>query len=295
MKLANLNMLKEGGNATSKWETRRVNKKDIPPTITYVSKISGIPRKDLHAIGSVGKVSSSGDIDLAVDANEYDPEELHKKMMSVLDNEGVYNKSTKVASYAVPIKGDPSKGKVQVDFMYASSVNWAKFAYHSEGEGSRYKGAIRAILLSSVAAAINEPGTDHFEFDGDDLIIRAGRTVDLSAGLRRIFQHRPKNKKGDRYLKTMKAIPIEDFKEMFPNVEVKGGQSIIDDPEKVVKILFGSSAKPSDVNTAEQLIALIKKKFDEETQKKIFKIAGMRAKPLIGKMKIPGEMLLDNK
>lgn len=290
MKLSAITMLKEGGGATAKWGSKRVNKADIPGTIKHVSALSGIPVRDLHAIGSVGKVNTSGDIDLAVDSEKYDPEFMHDKMMKAFNDEGVYNKGTKVASYAVPIKGDEKNGKVQVDFMYTDNVDWAKFAYHSEGEGSRYKGAVRAILMMSVAAILNEPGTDHFEFDGEDLIIRAGRTVDLSAGLRRIFQHRPMNKKGTARLKGMKSIPIEEFKKLFPKVKVKGGQVIINDPVEVVKVLFGGAVKPSDVNTAEQVLHIIKRKFNEADTAKIFKIATMRAKPVAGKMRLPPEM-----
>ena len=68
----------------------------------------------------------------------------------------------------------------------------------------------------------------------------------------------------------MKSIDIDKFKEMFPDVEIKGGQVIIDDPQKVLTILFGSGVKPSDVESAEQIIQLIKKKFDDEKQATIF-------------------------
>ena len=292
MKLSAITILKEGGNATAQWGSTRVNKADIPSTIKHVSELCGIPVRDLHAIGSVGKVPTSGDIDLAVDQEKYDPEFMHDRMMKAVNDEGVYNKGTKVASYAVPIKGDEANGKVQVDFMYTDNIDWAKFAYHSEGEGSRYKGAIRNILLSSVAAAMNEPGTDHFEFDGEDLIIRAGRTVDLASGLRRIFQHRPMNKKGDARLKGMKPIPIEEFKKLYPKVKIKGGTVIVNDPQKVINALFGGETiKPSDLNTAEQTLHLIKRKFSEAQAAKIFKIAKMRAKPVVGKMRLPPELM----
>ena len=293
MKLEDIIPLKEGGAATSEWNTTRIHNADIPATIKHFSQLSGIPVRDLHAVGSTGKTPSSGDIDLALDASKYDIDILHNKIMDALNGEGVVNKNTKIASYAVPIRGKDDKGKVQVDLMYGGNPKWMKFAYHSEGEGSKYKGAVRAILLSSVAAAMNKKGTDHFEWDGEELTIRAGRTVDLSQGLRRIFQYRPKRKDGKGYTKSMKSIPIEDFKKMFPNVEVTGGQVIIDDPEEVVKALFGSAVKPSHVNTAEEVIQLIKKKFDEETQDKIFKIATARAKSIVGKMKLPPEMTTD--
>lgn len=293
MKLSELSVIEEGGAATADAGTTRIKRADIPATIKHASELSGVPVKDLHKLGSTGKTPDSGDIDLGVDVHKYDAERIHARMISKLgDKGGVFNKGTKVGSYAVPIKGNPEKGLVQVDFMYTPNTEWAKFAYHSEGEGSKYKGAVRTILLMAVAAGLQEAGTDHFEFDPDsgDMIIRAGRTLDLNTGLRRIFQHRPRNKKGTAYLKTMKSIPIEDFKKLFPDVPVKNGTIIIEDPDKVVKMLFGGGATANDVRTAEQVLALIKKKFDDAKQKEIFAKARERAVRLEGKMRLPPEL-----
>ncbi|MCK5342504.1 MAG: hypothetical protein KAR20_03820 [Candidatus Heimdallarchaeota archaeon] len=284
---------KKGGYALKSSGVTRVKKADIAATIKHASKLSRVPTKDLHKIGSTGKTETSGDIDLAVDVNEYDPMTIHNRMITKLgEDKCTYNRGTKVASYAIPIRGDKKNGFVQVDFMYTTNPEWAKFSYFSAGENSKYKGAVRAILLTSIAASIQEPGTDHFEYDPDtqDLIIRAGRTVDLGQGLRRIFQHRGKKKDGSGYLKSMKSIDIDKFKEMFPDVEIKGGQVIIDDPQKVLTILFGSGVKPSDVESAEQIIQLIKKKFDDEKQATIFKKATDRARSVRDKMRLPPEM-----
>lgn len=289
MKLHEITPLNENSTKVlRRYGVSRIKKGDIAATLKHVSELSGIPTKDLIKIGSTGKLPDSGDIDLAIDSNKYDPILIHQRMMDAVNQEGTNNTGTKVASYAVPIRGDESKGKVQVDFMFTSNPDWAKFSYYSEGEGSRYKGAVRAILLSAVASVLNEPGTDYFEYNEDDeLIIRAGRTVDLAQGLRRIFQYRPKDKRGERYLKTLKSIPIEEFKEMFPEVEIKGGQVIIDDPQKVLKVLFGPDVGVDDVRTVEQILSLIRKKFDLEKQEKIKKHASKRAKSLQGKMKLP--------
>ena len=294
MKMKEVQILKEGGADTAQWETKRIHNAEIPATIKYFSTISGIPVRDLHSVGTTGKTPSSGDIDLAVDASKYDMDIIHNKIMGELNDEGKINKSSKVASYAVPIRGKEDREKVQIDLMYGGNPEWMKFAYHSEGAGSKYKGAIRGILLSAVAAAVNKKGMDHIEFDGEDLTIRAGRTVELATGLNRTFQYRSKNSDGEGYSKKMNSIPVEEFKRMFPNVDVKGGTLTVDDPAEVVKILFGSATKPAHVNSAEQIIQLIKKKFDKETQDKIFKIASVRGKSIAGKMKLPPEMTPDS-
>ena len=284
---------KQGGYALKNAGVQRIKRSDIPATIAHVAKLLNIPKKDLHRIGSTGKVNDSGDIDLAIDSTKYDPEHLHSKLVAKVGEErSVANRGTKVNSYAVPIRGDDSKGLVQVDLMYTPNIEWAKFSYHSEGENSKYKGAVRTILLMATAAALNEKGTDHFEYEEDgSLSIRAGRTLDLSTGLRRIFQHRPNRKDGTGKVKTLKSIPIEDFKREYPNIEVKGGQITVDDPQKVLKVLFGSGVTPNDVRSAEQVLRLIKKKFDDDTQQKIFSFAKNKAKAVASKMRLPKELM----
>lgn len=293
MKLTEI-VVNEGGAALKTAGVQRINREDIPATVQYVSQISGIPVENLHPLGSVGKTPNSGDIDLGVDANQYNPEEIHKRMCGELGEDScTFNKGTKVASYAIPIAGDPTNGLVQVDLMYTPNPEWATFAYHSPGATSEYKGAVRTMLLMGVAASYQEPGTDHFEYDptSGDLIIRAGRTLDLNAGLRRIFQFRPKSKKTDQYLKTMKTISVNDFKNMFPDVEVHGDNVIIDNPIEVLTILFGKGVKPKDVGTAEQVIKLIKTKFSKERQEQIFRKAAERARSVRDKMNLPPEIL----
>jgi len=276
MKLKEI-VLNEGGKALS---TPRIKKADIPATVDYISKISGIPKKDLHPLGSVGKQDTSGDIDLALDINKYDPQTIHKKMVEAIgDDYSVYNGGTKIGSYALPVRGKEGGKRVQTDFMYGDNVEWLKFAYYSAGGDSKFKGVIRTILIMAVGAAINEKGMDHFEYNEDgELIIRAGRTVDLTKGFRRIFQHRPKKKKGDGYVITLKSVLIDKFKELFPDIEIKGDSVIIDDPKTVVQLLFGQDTKPSDVRTAEQVLALIKRKFNKKQQQNIINIAKMRLK-----------------
>jgi hypothetical protein len=290
MKLIDLKNIYEGGAATSKWGTTRINKEDIPATIHFVSNVSGIPEKDLHPLGSVGKMPTSGDIDLAIDSNKYNTEEIHQKMMKHIDGKGLFNKGTKVGSYAIPIAGDPSKGQVQLDFMPVQNTKYAKFIYHSPGTKSKYKGATRTILLMSIASSINEPGMDHFEYhpETNELIIRAGRSIELPKGLKRIFQHRPRKKSGEGYLKNMKSIPIEKFKEMFPDIEVADGNVVIDDPQEILEVLFGPGVRPRDVGSAEQIIQLIKQRFPEEKQQTIFDRAAQRIEH--AKLPVPEEM-----
>jgi hypothetical protein len=287
-----LTELTENKKALGEIGAGRIKQNDITPTLSYFAKLSGVPIRHLHKIGSTGKLASSGDIDIAIDTTIHKHEKVHTTLVSALGADKVTsNHGTGVTSYAIPIKGDEKNGLVQVDVMYVANVEWAKFSYHSAGDRSRYKGAVRTILISAVAAALNTKGTDYFEYTDDgSLSIRAGRSLDLNQGLRRIFQYLPDRKDGKGKMKNMKSIPIDDFKEMFPEVEVNNGQVIIDEPERVVKMLFGGSVTPSDVESAEQVLSLIKRKFSDEEQTKIFDIARKRAKGLSAKMRLPAEI-----
>lgn len=289
MKLNDLKYLKEGGAALKSKNVIRIAKNDIPATIKHVSQISGVPTKDMYPVGSVGKTDTSGDIDLAIDVRKHDPERLHQKMLDALGGEdfGVFNRGTKVGSYAVPIKGR-GKQMVQVDFMFVRNPIWAQFAYFSAGDKSKYKGAVRAVLMSSVASSLDEKGKDVFHYDGDDLIVRVGRGIDPSLGLKRLFQMRPRKKSGEGYVKTPKRVTPEEIRAAYPDLEFEGSDLVIDDPQEVVSVLFGPNVKPSNVDTAEEILQLIKK-FPEARQNKILEIAKKRFQEHVGKIALPPE------
>ncbi len=296
MKLRQIKIL-EGGNALAKAGVGRIDKTNISSTIELVSKLSGIPRRDLHPLGSTGKNAQSGDIDLGVDATKYQADHIHRRLMTRLGNEEHhFNHGTKIYSYAIPIVKRVGEefvevgGKVQVDIVFTPNVDWANFAYHSEGTSGQqtsYKGAIRTILLKSVAAMYHEPGIDMMAFDPhtEELVIRVGRTFDLTHGLRRIFQYRPERKKqtivNSPYVKTMKTVhtieelqpALEALKKRHPShfkdvhLDVADHEIIINDPNKALKMLFpGAPVTPEQVRTAEQILDLISQRFNPELQ-----------------------------
>ena len=289
MRLFEINPIFESGKALSEVGTKRIKRDDIPATIEHISSLMSIPKEDLHPLGSVGKIASSGDIDLAVDSNKFNPEHIQALMVNK-GIYGMYDSKSRIASYAIPIRGDEKNGMVQVDLTFTPNPEWAKFSYFSPGEGSRYKGIVRTVLLSSVASVLNEPGTDHVDYDNGELVVRVGRTIDLPTGLKRVFSYRPKRIEGEGYVKGMKNLEPDDFKKMYPDVELRGGKMVIDDPQKVVKALFGSSVTPKDVESAEQILHHIKKKYNKQDQDRIFKIAARRLRGEKGKIRLPQEV-----
>jgi hypothetical protein len=260
---SNISVVEEGGGVMRGEDVIRVNRLDIPTTIQCVSVISSVPINDLHPLGSTGKNPTSGDIDLGIDITKYDPEEIHRVMVTKLGaHRATYNKGTKVGSYAIPIAGDERNGLVQVDFMYVPNIEWAKFSYYSAGEASNYKGVIRTLLLRSVASSLEDNETDMFAYDPktNDLMIRIGRTMDMNTGIRRIIQFRPKKKSGVGYLSTMKSVSMDELESTFPglNFDKYKDYITIDDPTEALKVMFGFLVEPFQVETAEQVMSLIK-------------------------------------
>ncbi len=317
MKLREIKLL-EGGNALAKAGVARIDKRFVHSTIDLVSQLSGVPKRDLHPLGTTGKNAQSGDIDIGIDMGKYPPDRVHARMMTKLGNEDhYYNKGMKIYSYAVPVVkrvGDEFVevgGKVQVDLMFTPHVDWAKFAYHSESTSdaqTSYKGAVRTILLKAIASQYTEEGVDKMMFDPQtgELVIRVGRTFDLSHGLRRIFQFRPERKKGDTvsspYVKTMKTVhtieelhqALEGLKKRHPGhykdieLDVADHEIIVNDPEKVLKMIFpGGAVHPNDVRTAEQILDLISTRFKPDMQERILQKAKEGMEGIAGQMRVP--------
>lgn len=316
MKLREIKLV-EGGNALANASITRIDKKYVASTIELISRISGVPKRDLHPLGTTGKNTVSGDIDIGIDMGKYPPDRVHQRMATRLGGEDYhYNHGTKVYSYAIPIVKRVGEemvevgGKVQVDLMFTPSVDWARFSHHSESMSNAqtsYKGAVRTILLKAVASMYTEQGVDKMLFDPHtgELIIRVGRTFDLTHGLRRIFQYRPERRKGTGttpYLKTLRTVhtieelhdALESLKQRHPGhfkdveLDVKDHEIIISDPLKVLKMIFpGSAVSPDQVRTAEQILDLISQRFNPEMQERILTKAKTSLEEVASHMRIP--------
>lgn len=269
-----------------------INREDIPDTIEFVSQLTDIPVEDLHPLGSVCKVPTSGDLDLGVCSLVHNADEIHNYLISVLGEQScTYNKGTGVRSYSIEIGGDISKGFVQADLIYTPNIEWVKFAYFSDPTKSKYKGAIRTMLLMGIAATINQLEIDYFKYDNKGrLMVRAGRVFDLNNGLRRIFQYRKKKKKSRKgYLKSMTTVTRPEFEKLFPALCLRH-QPTVDCPNMALDIMFGEPGiiQPEHVETAEQVLVLIHELFDKERQQSIFEKAATRVTK--GKFVLPPEI-----
>ena len=156
-----MRQLLEGGNVFKDQEghalTQRINQTDVKPTVAWLEQMTNLPLLD-NMLGSTGRKPTSGDLDLAVDANQISKEDLEAHLKSwalsqkLKPDEYVKKTGTSV-HFKTPINGDPGKGYVQTDFMFMRDVPWSSF-FLTAPANSEYKGRDRNILVNSIAKSL---------------------------------------------------------------------------------------------------------------------------------------------
>ena len=152
----------EGGNVFKDGDgralTQRINQTDVKPTLAWLDQM--LPGLDLqnNTLGSTGLKPTSGDLDVAVNANLVTKEQLVHRLSQWVQSHGLkpedYIRKTGTAvHFKTPIVGDPNKGYVQTDFMFLKNVPWSKFVLTAPAN-SEYKGVDRNVLMNSMAKSM---------------------------------------------------------------------------------------------------------------------------------------------
>jgi hypothetical protein len=150
--------INEGGNvfkdAQGQPLTQRINRADVPATVDYLEKVTGIKFPQDRWLGSTGRAASSGDLDMAVDLNKVNKDQVAAKLSQYIQGQGQDPREWVVKKgevhFKTPIAGDAKNGYVQTDFMFFPNLDWGTFFY-AGGTDSAYKGVYRNILMSSIA------------------------------------------------------------------------------------------------------------------------------------------------
>ena len=153
----------EGGNVFKNLDgqalTQRINQTDVKPTLAWLEEM--LPGLDLqnNTLGSTGIKDTSGDLDIAVDANRVSKEQLEHRLKSwAVANgfkpEDYVRKSGSAVHFKTPIDGRPDRGYVQTDFMFMKDVPWSKFVLGAMPADSKYKGRERNVLMNSIAKSM---------------------------------------------------------------------------------------------------------------------------------------------
>lgn len=253
----------EGGGAVSGVD--RINQENVESTLqaiyTKIIQPLNITIKDTGLLGSTGKKrpgGSSGDIDIAIDANKV----LRANNIQIADelfdfivekskkvsNTVVSNKGTGVISLPFPISntdGKQKNKKVQLDLMIVDNLNLAKFAFWSpHEEQSKWKGIYRNILLSSMASVMDfevlEKGYDENNVEVPTLFRR--NFIDLKRGLIRGLQTRI-GKSGKLFAKGKKQTLETEILE--------------NQPEGIIKAILGPAFTVNDAESFESLFKIL--------------------------------------
>ncbi len=223
--MKSLRTLLEGGNvfkdADGQPLTGRINQSDVPATVAWIEQLTGIEFPRERWLGSTGKAATSGDMDLAVDANEISKDQLAASLTQWIVGHKLppaeWIKKGGEVHLRTPIQGRPDLGYVQTDFMFFPNLDWGTF-YYNQGAGSAYKGMNRAVLMSSLAkyhgltlgsnGVISRATKQLVTMDVDQaakMILGPGATRDSLSTVETIFAALAKDK--DREVK------IKDFRE----------------------------------------------------------------------------------
>jgi len=153
----------EGGNvfkdADGRALTQRINQADVKPTLAWLEEL--VPGLDLlnNTLGSTGIKDTSGDLDIAVDANKVTKEQLQQRLEQWAISHGFkpqewVRKSGTAVHFKTPITGRPDRGYVQTDFMLMNNVPWSKFVLGAMPADSKFKGRERNVLMNSLAKSM---------------------------------------------------------------------------------------------------------------------------------------------
>lgn len=163
--------LNEGGNvfkdAAGNPLTQRINQADVMSTARWLETVTGLDLtkdkdkrdgKPVKWLGSTGRKADSGDLDLSVDAGEMSKDQLVTVLAQWAKSKGVdpakyIKKSGSAVHFFTAIGGDPTNGFVQTDFMFSNKPRWTQFVLSSDPR-SQYKGALRNIMMNSMAKAL---------------------------------------------------------------------------------------------------------------------------------------------
>jgi len=163
--------INEGGNvfkdSAGNPLTKRIAQADVMPTAQWLEQITGLDLtkdkdkrdgKPIKWLGSTGRKADSGDLDMSVDAREMNKDQLVAVLTKWCNSKGVdparYIKKTGSAvHFFTAIGGNPKNGFVQTDFMFSNKPRWTQFVLSSDPR-SQYKGALRNIMMNSMAKAL---------------------------------------------------------------------------------------------------------------------------------------------
>lgn len=262
-----------GGKALN---TNPINRRDIEPTLKYLSPIVGIPfisEKDNKGnivrygledltLGSAGRISEGsfgkkemvGDIDIAVDESKYDYDKFLARLVEKLGPENIGRPiaGMRIIPTKVPAGGVNESQYVQVDWMFGKP-DLLKWTFNSPDpvSESQYNGAYRNILLNSLVQNMRRQVRDP---ESQEVIALVGPSFLRDRGIVQQWRHFPMRKDESGRTKTMRAISRQQFAETYPEYVGKEKEFTYDKPQEIIEYLFPNSGlKTEDLDSYEKV------------------------------------------
>lgn len=251
-----------GGNAFPRLPMVRVERQHVRPTVEFLTQQLAIPQLTpayvMHNLmGSAGKQSSSGDLDIALNSRAarfygepevpvFDLRALATRCREVLPEghwQGRHLNGGQLQT-AWPIAGDERLGLIQVDFI-SGDAEWLKFSHWSPGKDvSPHKG----VMISTMLGVLAKVNKDYEQWVGEQRVARIGWHFDLERGLHRKWRMQLRPHHG---LTDVDADWFETHNPLAPRVPRMG---YVTDPPTVLGILFRTPTVPEDTVTFEQVV-----------------------------------------
>lgn len=259
-----------------------IDKEHVAATVSYFSKLAGIPVGDVVILGSAGKKAHSGDIDVGIDAGKYTAKEFAKIVDRLQEKLGEkshkYTAGVDNNSFRVPIAGNPKNGHVQID-VFHNDIKYLEFSHIDVlGQRSQYKGFVRWLLLSSLATRLYEDGKDARITENGKMILDVRWGLDVGRGMNRIYRMCRMRKDGKGRISKAESVSPEDVRKEYPDLKFDGKARTIKNPETIAQKLFGKGVKAKQLESAENVIALIREKHPKLVEGGFFKQVAKRFK-----------------
>lgn len=251
----------EGGNAVQNAEPIRG---DLAAPVAYsvIKKLKEHFHCEASPLGSTGKKDKdqySGDIDIAITIPWEKKNEVEDFVENNITKNYVELTGLKIVSMGYSYKmPDTNEIKiVQVDLMFVNDLDYAIFAYHSPNfikHESKYKGAIRNLLLSACVSATpidkilphsNEYKSEYFtseDYNGK-----------YEGQVKSFWKFSYNKTDGVSLVKKSFVGKLKILK----NPKIVERKVVYSDIDDIIRIFFGKNARRSDFNSYESIMKLL--------------------------------------
>lgn len=263
--------------------TRRIRKEEIPGTVTWLMqkwpewRLN--PTLNLHQamLGSAGKSETSGDIDLNLETTAYDQAQVARQLSKFIPDDHIKARpGTSQIFTAIPILGDPTKGYVQVDFMFGD-FKWQEFSYWSAPKiddvvwGAYTETGFKGLYRTEYLKALTAYNSDWVLEDKGQVIARVGPTFFHDRGLVWRYRLRPMRKDGKGRVQAFQEVTEAEFLALYPG-SLTATRDVMSDPTEVIKFLLDSYADVHDASTLEALVRRVRRIYGSDQVRTIGKI-----------------------